>query len=133
MMRTKIQSIEDRLQVISLGITPKVSNSNQPATVRFSRRIPKRQAGVRVKHIKSLSQQNKSALKPGRLRDSQDIDIVPDITHSEGLSLPAVESMCPEIDVYEQSDQTIVLHTRNYSLHETIKPAMLLQKLVTSF
>lgn len=46
---------------------------------------------------------------------------------------PFVNTIYPEINIYEQVDGRIVIDRGNYALHDIMKPALLLQSLLASF
>ena len=127
-LRTKLQSIEDRLQIISQS-NPSLSLSSevraQPSTIRAIFRVPRRR--VRVTHTPIESQSSSCDLvKTGgtasRISHRKSSMITPDASNCNGSNLPPTSYTRPKINIYEQADQALFLDTGNYNArsdHET--------------
>jgi hypothetical protein len=140
-LRTKLQSIEDRLQAISLSVPLHVQNPNvglQPAPSGPIIRVPKWQSRAANAPLHLGRNRGRRVLQRDHNPDPQSLVdrlmSTPDVMHIDRVRSEIPNISRPNIKIYEQADQTLAFDTGNYTLYQFTKPAMLLQDaLTTSF
>ncbi|CAO2658641.1 Nn.00g063640.m01.CDS01 [Neocucurbitaria sp. VM-36] len=133
-LRTKLQNIEDRLRAISQANPPRLPNSElsaRPPSSRALFRVQRRQVRVSSTPIPPRSNAQNSLIiaastsHPVQFRQNEVVR--PNSVIFNDPRISSFSHAYPRVNIFEQEDQTLIVDTGNYGLHQITKSVLILR------